>query len=264
MERLRQLLREYAGLIHSFDTDRYGEDDLSELEQVVPRPMYSCKPRRASRFARALESMADSMDFDGAVCCAEACCDVQEFSMPCPAPDDADREQHLQAQVMTILRALNVLRDAGAMDKLCASLDDDMLAALRYMRRQPSRLVIDSRRRILLPDYNKEIEMPPLSKALYLLFLAHPEGIRLKCLSDYQIELTRLYLSLTNRGDREQAIAAVEALCYPGADVLKTTFSRMNQAFRKALQADVAEYYTVRGLNGEPRRIELPRDLISM
>lgn len=106
--------------------------------------------------------------------------------------------------------------------------------------------------------------MPPLSKALYLLFLAHPEGIRLKCLSDYQIELTRLYLSLTNRGDREQAIAAVEALCYPGADVLKTTFSRMNQAFRKALQADVAEYYTVRGLNGEPRRIELPRDLISM
>lgn len=250
MDRLRQLLREYAGLIRSYDTERYRDDDLSELEAPHTKSSRRSLPRTMIEPA-------------GAVCCEASCFDVQEFSMPCPAPDDADREQDLQAQVMMILQGLNVLRDAGAMDQLCASLDDEMLAALRYMRRQPSRLVIDSRKRIWLPDYNKEIEMPPLSKALYLLFLAHPEGIRLKCLSDYQVELTQLYLSVTNRGDREQAIAAVEALCYPGADVLKTTFSRMNQAFRKALQADVAEYYTVRGACGEARRIELPRDLIS-
>ena len=44
-----------------------------------------------------------------------------------------------------------------------------------------SRLVIMKDYRLLLPDYNDmEIKMEPLVKAVYLLFLKHPEGILFK------------------------------------------------------------------------------------
>ena len=38
-----------------------------------------------------------------------------------------------------------------------------------------------------------EIKMEPLVKAVYLLFLKHPEGIVFKCLPDYRKELAELY-----------------------------------------------------------------------
>ena len=56
-----------------------------------------------------------------------------------------------------------------------------------------SRLVITSDFRIMLPDYNQEIKMQPIHKAVYLLFLKHPEGIRFKELPDYREELGSIY-----------------------------------------------------------------------
>ena len=49
-----------------------------------------------------------------------------------------------------------------------------------------SRLVVTKDYRIVLPDYqNMEIKMEPLVKAVYLLFLKHPEGILFKQLSEH-------------------------------------------------------------------------------
>jgi hypothetical protein len=38
-----------------------------------------------------------------------------------------------------------------------------------------------------------EIKMEPLTKAVYLLFLNHPEGILFKHLPDYRQELANIY-----------------------------------------------------------------------
>lgn len=57
-----------------------------------------------------------------------------------------------------------------------------------------SPLVITEDYRFLLPDYgNKEVQLSPIHKALYLLFLNHPEGIEFKNLVDHREELLSLY-----------------------------------------------------------------------
>ncbi len=45
--------------------------------------------------------------------------------------------------------------------------------------------------------------MPPLPKAVYLLFLRHPEGIRFK---DYQEELTAIYHSMKKRTQAKKKV----------------------------------------------------------
>ena len=52
-------------------------------------------------------------------------------------------------------------------------------------RTRLSRLIITSDYRLVLADYGGcEVEMSPIHKALYMLFLRHPEGIEAKCLVD--------------------------------------------------------------------------------
>ena len=67
----------------------------------------------------------------------------------------------------------------------------DISSAIQDVQELPE-LQITSDYRLLLGDMG-EINMEPLLKAVYLLFLNHPEGIRFKDLPDYRKELTRLY-----------------------------------------------------------------------
>ena len=70
---------------------------------------------------------------------------------------------------------------------------------------KPSRLEITPNTYdILLPDYNREFHFGAQVKALYILFLNHPEGIRIKEIADYKEEFTRIYFRVTNWGDVEQ------------------------------------------------------------
>jgi len=51
-----------------------------------------------------------------------------------------------------------------------------------------------------------EVMMPTLPKALYFVFLNHPEGFPLKHLIDYREELLSWYRKLSNRMDAEKYI----------------------------------------------------------
>ena len=63
-----------------------------------------------------------------------------------------------------------------------------------------SRLVVTSDYRIILPDYEgAEVRLEPLHKAVYLLFLRHPVGIRFKELPDYREELADIYHSMKQK-----------------------------------------------------------------
>ena len=51
-----------------------------------------------------------------------------------------------------------------------------------------------------------------MHKAVYLLFLAHPEGIEFKRLAEYREELTRYYLATAKMMDKEKIIEGVDHL----------------------------------------------------
>ena len=79
--------------------------------------------------------------------------------------------------------------------------DEAIIKALFKEEPKLSRLQVTADYRILLPDYDIEIKMAPLIKAVYLLFLRHPEGIMFKNMIDYRLELVGIYNKITKYED---------------------------------------------------------------
>ena len=116
--------------------------------------------------------------------------------------------------------------------------------------------------RINLGSSNLEIKMEPLIKAVYLLFLQHPEGIVFKCLPDYRKELTKTYSNLKPLGLTKKAKQSIEDVTNPLNNSINEKCARIRSIIIKILGEDIASYYYIKGKRGEGKKIELPRDLV--
>ena len=125
-----------------------------------------------------------------------------------------------------------------------------------------SRLTIAKDGTILLADYQKEVKMEPIVKAVYLLFLKHPEGIAFKYLPDYRKELTDLYQKIKPFGLTEKAIRSIEDVTNPLLNSINEKCSRVRAAFLPEVDSTLLEQYIVTGKSGEEKKITLPRDLV--
>ena len=132
---------------------------------------------------------------------------------------------------------------------------------------QPSRLEITSGTyQVLLPDYHREIHFTAQVKALYVLFLNHPEGIRMAEIGDYKEEYKTLYLYFTNRDNVERLRDSVEKLLdVLSPSALNVKKSQCSTALRHAIpEDDLRQYYEIEVHRGEPHKINLDRSLVSM
>lgn len=128
---------------------------------------------------------------------------------------------------------------------------------------KPSRMVITSDYRILLPEYNNmEIEMTPLVKAVYFLFLRHPEGVIFKHLPDYYEELSELYCKIKGETLDEKMEKSVKDVTNPHENSINEKVARIREAFITRFDERLAEQYMVLGRRGEPKIVSLPRELI--
>ncbi|MBR4468877.1 MAG: hypothetical protein IKS53_05520 [Bacteroidales bacterium] len=126
-----------------------------------------------------------------------------------------------------------------------------------------SRLVIDKDYRIFLPDYsNIEITMQPLPKAVFFLFLQHPEGIPFKHLNNYFPELLEIYKHVGNREIEENIINSIGDITDPTKNSINEKCSRIREAFLKHFDTAYAQHYYITGKRGEPKKITLPRELV--
>ena len=103
-------------------------------------------------------------------------------------------------------RLVGELQTEGRYDLLLKAIGVPLLEELRIeaAKGRLSRLVITEDYRFILEDYHKEVELQPVHKAVYLLFLAHPEGIEFKRLADYREELTRYYMATAKIMDKRR------------------------------------------------------------
>ena len=128
-----------------------------------------------------------------------------------------------------------------------------------------SRLVVDKDFRIILPDYNNiEIKMSPLPKAVYLLFLLHPEGIPFKKLDYCFPELHDLYMLVGNREIEENIFNSIADITDPTKNSINEKCARIREAFLRHFDTNYAQYYYITGKRGEPKKVTLPRELVDL
>ena len=127
-----------------------------------------------------------------------------------------------------------------------------------------SRLRITKDYRIYLSDYfGMEIIMTPLPKAVYLLFLKHPEGIKFSYLPDFREELLEFYKKLKGPYYNESsARQSVWAVTDPLNNSINEKCSRIREAFVRHFDDHLARFYYVNGEWGEAKKISLPRNMV--
>ena len=136
-----------------------------------------------------------------------------------------------------------------------------VLKKLLLGEKKLSRLHITKDNRIFLPDYNSvEIKMTPLPKAVFILFLKHPEGIMFSYLPDYREELLEIYKELKGPFYNEtEARRSVWDVTDPLSNSINEKCSRIREAFVSQFDEHLAKNYYIDGLRGEVKKIALPR-----
>ena len=188
-----------------------------------------------------------------------------------------DQRQMTPEEVaLEVKRLTEQLAAAGRKDLLLKAIGVPLLEELRIeaARGELSRLVITEDYRFLLIDYQKEVELQPVHKAVYLLFLAHPEGIEFKRLADYRQELLGYYLKTARMMDKEKIVESVDHLVDPLDNAINEKCSRIKKVFLELMDEYRASYYfisshTQKHIAGRIwyerlKVITLPRELVEL
>ena len=124
------------------------------------------------------------------------------------------------------------------------------------------KLFVSKNYEIFLGDERKEVRMEPLVKAVYLLFLNHPEGILFKHLPDYRKELADIYQRIKPWGLNERALRSIEDVTNPFLNSINEKCARIRGAFISQFDEKLAKHYYIYGERGEAKKIALPRELV--
>ena len=155
--------------------------------------------------------------------------------------------EEIAAELSQLVRELVAV---GRNDLLLRSIGVSVLEELRIeaAKSRLSRLLITKDYKIILVDYNnKEVEMTPVHKAVYLLFLNHPEGIEFKKLSEYRDELLGYYMATAKLMDKQTITESVDMLVNPLNNSINEKCSRIKSIFLNMMDQYTANNYIISG-----------------
>ena len=107
-------------------------------------------------------------------------------------------------------------------------------------------------------NYKIDIKLSPIEKAVYLLYLNHPEGIAFKDLGDHRAELADLYKKISRRNNEEGIEKTISRLVDPFNNSINEKCARIKAAIDNSVPEELAHWYVISGEKGEERRICLP------
>ena len=153
-----------------------------------------------------------------------------------------------------VKQKVRLLRESGV--------SENEIASLFYVERPLPMLLISKDCRIFLGDKQNEVSLEPLVRAVYLLFLKHPEGIVFKSLPDYRKELAKIYSEVRPWGLTDRTLQSIEDVTNPLLNSINEKCARIKKVFLGVMEDDMARHYYVDGPRGEAKKISLPRDLV--
>jgi len=170
-----------------------------------------------------------------------------------------ESSKELERQVRSTLlndikQKISLLRESG--------ISESEIASLFYVERPLPLLIVGKDYRIFLGDKQNEVSLEPLVRAVYLLFLKHPEGIVFKSLPDFRKELTSLYDKVRPWGLTGRTLQSIEDVTNPLLNSINEKCARIKKAFTSMMGNEMAEQYYIKGNRGEAKRIALPRDMV--
>lgn len=111
--------------------------------------------------------------------------------------------------------------------------------------------------------YRAFVKLAPLDRALYLLFLRHPEGISYSHLSGYREELMEIYRKLMNEHETASMRKKVEDVTNPNKNTFHEKCAHIRRAFVDKLGNFLAASYYISGDRGDMKKIVLDRAYVS-
>jgi len=170
---------------------------------------------------------------------------------------DASKQFHRSLLMKEVKEKVQLLKEYGMSD-------EDIMSSLydNYNNQSLAPLIVSRNYKLFVGEERLEIHMEPLVKAVYLLFLKHPEGILFKHLPDYRKELTEIYVKLKPYGLSDRVVQSIEDVTNPLLNSINEKCARIRGAFVGQFDNHLAKHYYIDGNRGEAKKIALPRDLV--
>ncbi len=241
--------------LHDEDSDRRYSEDLDDEVPTTDKPQESSQVEYSST-ENIWEKIKKGIKNITADIYAEEGPSPESSKESSASSLDEIREEDVRETIEDLERDIERLRLLGI----------PLAVLVEYVAKYEtiSRLRLTDDNRIFLPDYgNREVLMEPLYKAVFFLFLNHPEGIVLKRLEECHHELVNYYLRTSHRKELTPGmIATINNLEYPGNDNINVVLSKIKKCFKQTVDEHLAKHYYIVGKPGEPYKISLDYSLI--
>ena len=233
------------GLGHSYNSEFYGISSKEEAKAYLEHPVLGVRLREITQALLDCSKSADDIFGYPDVLKVRSCMTLFDLVSPNDIFNDV----------------LYKFYEGQRCDKTIWRLgfhDDKLKHQIKF-----SRITITKDCVVLLTDYdNKEVKMEPMTKAVYLLYLRHPEGIAFKQLPDYRRELADIYNRIKPLGLNDRVLKSIEDVTNPLLNSINEKCSRVKAAFLPLVDASLVDHYYIIGKGGEEKKIILPRNLV--
>ena len=157
---------------------------------------------------------------------------------------------------MAAAELLSLVREAKRRLKKMGQEQDTAISEGR--NEPPVELYIDRQYHIRLDSpLGQELLFRPLVRALFILFLKHPEGILLKERVRFQEELEEIYEVIAPHVDAQDRRRRMRRLTDSEGNAFSENLSVLNATLDRILPLTQAQEFKVQGHNGHPRRVPL-------
>lgn len=176
---------------------------------------------------------------------------IRERACECERIKEADDswDDDMQQALEEARRSVSRLLQSG--------IRETILRSLLFPEAKPSRLVVRYDYSIYLPEYNIDIDLRPIERAVYVLFLSHPEGIDFKSLPDYRRELGLIYDTIAQRTNSQFSDSVLDRITNPFDNSINEKCSRIKKAFLRHFDDPKASLYYISGPQGGIKSIPI-------